>query len=1041
MLNQDSAIVAFRSADDRGADRSATRPLHAGLAARLWAGLWLVAAILVTAPAATAESLRGREESTDRQESPSLFRVQYHVPDASFCYASACVDIDDDGRRDLFFASRATRELSRLNAADGRIVWSRTFDGEQQSISAFDVNRDGRFEVLYTVSSPGRMYAVDAQGTVLRQWDADDNKLGNSPVVIDGDGDGVLDGYLGSRSLYLLRLNMEHPALTARREGWSQCGCHTSAMDVDGDGRWDLFAGDGDDFGKKGVLHRFDPRSLESIWHFDTNDNASSADAVLVDLDGDGRVEILKSVDNYQGDDAHDAVYAFTTDGQMLWKVAGLAGEDSPNAADLDGDGRIEIVGMTFGGDVYCLNSSGETLWRRDLRPECDNGTHMYMAPILCDLNGDRELEILAITSGAYFGNAGEQSTKPPAVIFALNAAGEVLDQLNLESARYFGEAFVCQLDDDPNLELVLSGSGGLDVIETRGFGPDTEYFQRRRSYQRLNVLPWAYEETYFIERGRRESVVNRTDDLVLAAASGQHVAKGTFVTSLLTLPPDCAFSELRYSAETPPGTAIQVDVLDTDGRILRETVSSGTLLNLGQSVHLAFHLSTSEPQNTPVLHSCRLAFDQRAEPAGTSPGQAGLPSPAGSGSAGARSVGGGSADVGQTLLVDAAGRTHRNATVSVALTEGLGEDIGVVETTGGTQTPVPSQIVPGSPPHLWWIAAGELPQGSRRTFRVVRSSGRKGADAAASDPAASDAAMTVDRQREFVEIRRGSAPVLRYNSAHVSAPEGVDPRYGRSAFIHPVRTPLGVTVTDQFPADHLHQSGIFLAHTRTEFEGRTPNFWDLAGGTGRVRFRELRHVAEGSVFAEFQTVHDHVDLSSGTEKTALSETWTVRVWNPTLPQCDAFVFDVASELQCASDSTVRLLNYHYGGMALRGATQWTTGNATFVTAEGLDRISGNHTRTRWCDLSGRVGEQTAGITILTHPDNFRFPEPLRIHPTMPYMVYSPSHLGDWEITPAKPHVTRYRFIAHDGSCSQTQTEVLWQEFAKPLVARVLAGH
>lgn len=46
-----------------------------------------------------------------------LFRAQYRVGDPSFCHASACVDVDNDGERDLFFASRGTKALSRLRAA------------------------------------------------------------------------------------------------------------------------------------------------------------------------------------------------------------------------------------------------------------------------------------------------------------------------------------------------------------------------------------------------------------------------------------------------------------------------------------------------------------------------------------------------------------------------------------------------------------------------------------------------------------------------------------------------------------------------------------------------------------------------------------------------------------------------------------------------------------------------------------------------------------------------------------------------------------
>ena len=210
-------------------------------------------------------------------------------------------------------------------------------------------------------------------------------------------------------------------------------------MDVDRDGRWDPFAGSGDDSTDKGVLHRYDPITLKTVWSFDTNDNASSADAVLVDIDGDGQMEIIKSVDNYSGDDTHDAVYAFETDGTLLWKRAGLAGEDSPNAVDLDGDGEVEIIGMTFGCEVYCLNAQEHIKWRKDLRPELSDGdAHAYLAPIISDVNGDRHLEILAITNGGYFDTTGKlgqsrsrkiDPTPAPGVVFALSATGEVLDR------------------------------------------------------------------------------------------------------------------------------------------------------------------------------------------------------------------------------------------------------------------------------------------------------------------------------------------------------------------------------------------------------------------------------------------------------------------------------------------------------------------------------------------------------------------------------------------------------------------------------------
>jgi hypothetical protein len=291
--------------------------------------------------------------------------------------------------------------------------------------------------------------------------------------------------------------------------------------------------------------------------------------------------------------------------------------------------------------------------------------------------------------------------------------------------------------------------------------------------------------------------------------------------------------------------------------------------------------------------------------------------------------------------------------------------------------------------------------------------------------------------------VRALNGPLLRYNKAHVEPPEGANERYGRSAHLHPVFSPSGAVVTDELPPDHYHQSGIFLAYTRTRFEGRDVDFWNLAGGKGRVRFKSLKVLASGSVFGEFQTEHEHVDLTTTGDpseigrtsggKVALLEDWNVRLWPGLDPSY--WVMDIASSQRCATDSPLVLPEYHYGGMAIRAAREWTPGKVTFLTSEGDERIKGNHTRPKWCDIRGQVEGKPAGIALMTHPANFRFPEPLRIHPTMPYMVYTPQVLGAFEIKPGQPHQVQYRFVIHDGALSPQTLDRLWQDFAEPLQA------
>jgi methane monooxygenase PmoA-like len=385
------------------------------------------------------------------------------------------------------------------------------------------------------------------------------------------------------------------------------------------------------------------------------------------------------------------------------------------------------------------------------------------------------------------------------------------------------------------------------------------------------------------------------------------------------------------------------------------------------------------------------------------------------------------------TIRLDVEQRNRTDALVMLSLPPSLlnGQPLRLIETTDEKNRPVAAQV-DAAAARLWWVAAGVTLPGVKRTYRLE-----------ATTPAETAGVKVVDSDRT-VEATFDGRLLLRYNKAHVEPLEGVNPKYGRSAHLHPVWTPGGSIVTDELPPDHLHQSGIFLAYTKTQFEGRDIDFWNLAGGKGRVRFKSLQGVASGPVFGQIRTEHEHVDLTAGDDKSeigktsggkvALVESWDLRMWNVGL-KSGYWLLDVNSSIRCASDSPLKLPEYHYGGMAIRAARPWVPKEVQFLTSEGDNRIKGNHTRPRWCEMHGLIDSKLAGVALMTHPSNFRFPEPLRIHPTMPYMVYTPSFLGDWEIRPGMPHDSHYRFVVHDGQLSAETLERLWRDYAEPLVA------
>ena len=290
------------------------------------------------------------------------------------------------------------------------------------------------------------------------------------------------------------------------------------------------------------------------------------------------------------------------------------------------------------------------------------------------------------------------------------------------------------------------------------------------------------------------------------------------------------------------------------------------------------------------------------------------------------------------------------------------------------------------------------------------------------------------------VKLSVRGLPVLDYWTAEEPLPhDKVPAKFLRSGHIHPVRTPAGTVVTASYPPDHLHHHGIWAPWTKTEFQGRQPDFWNMGQLTGKVEFAELVRTWGGPVHGGFVAKQRQVDLSAPSPVTALDETWEVTVYDMPGAATPLRVFDLVITQTCATADPLILPEYRYGGLGFRGHDQWNgKDHALFLTSEGeTDRVKGNTSRARWVHIGGRVDGALAGVGILGHPDNFRAPEPLRLHPTEPFVCYAPSQLGEWRIEPGRPHVARYRFVVTDGPADGSLLEACWQAFARPGTATV----
>ncbi len=292
------------------------------------------------------------------------------------------------------------------------------------------------------------------------------------------------------------------------------------------------------------------------------------------------------------------------------------------------------------------------------------------------------------------------------------------------------------------------------------------------------------------------------------------------------------------------------------------------------------------------------------------------------------------------------------------------------------------------------------------------------------------------------VKLTVRGKPVLDYWTNEEPLPnDKVDKKFLRSGHIHPVRSPAGTVITASYPADHLHHHGIWAPWTKTSFQGRAPDFWNMGQLTGKVEFADLVRTWSGPVHGGWVAKQRQIDLSAPSPVTALNETWEVTVYEVTASAKPMRVFDLVITQTCATDDPLILPEYRYGGLGFRGHDGWNgKDNATFLTSEGeTDRVKGNTSRARWVHIGGRSDGALAGVGILGHPENFRAPEPLRLHPSEPFVCFAPSQLGEFRIAPGKPHVMRYRFVVTDGAPDGALLEACWQAYAKPAVATVTA--
>lgn len=273
---------------------------------------------------------------------------------------------------------------------------------------------------------------------------------------------------------------------------------------------------------------------------------------------------------------------------------------------------------------------------------------------------------------------------------------------------------------------------------------------------------------------------------------------------------------------------------------------------------------------------------------------------------------------------------------------------------------------------------------------------------------------LRLEQTADYLRIFHGDQPVLNYWLTP-QLPDALPAHYTRSGFFHPVYSPAGQVVTDDFPVGHTHQHGVFTAWTNTTFRDSFVDFWNTHKGLANVQHQQLLEVQEQDGFTGFKARLLHNSTYFGT---ILREDLTVRVHD----RNDAFVWDIRSEQTNVTEDTLFLNKHLYGGLGVRGSKHWNDKDTTsflaraqFLTSEGLTGDAANHTRPQWTAMQGPLPDSQAGLAVIPHRENFRWPQPVRVHPDMPYFSVSPVVEEGFFIAPGEVYLSRYRVVVFDG--------------------------
>lgn len=381
-------------------------------------------------------------------------------------------DLDDNGDLEIVTA-QGSGYLNVLNH-NGSVAWTRQpASNELRGLSVADLDADGTLEIIVTGAVYGKVntWVYEHNGDLRPGWPQLNNNNGyaygvfnDNAAVGDLDGDGAGEIVVPSDVHYIAAYEANGAHIPAHSmyngKNWAQVGVWES-LSVELRGWGTCSASDG-------RAERYRP-------------NFAHTPAAIADVNGDGVREVISTGNVYDCISGYPSryigVYVFNADrsrfasGGYDWNAPPVdtgapinedynvieSNQPNPAVADLDGDGKMEILYSAYDGRLHAfwLDKTEHGNWPYAVYT---GGAYRFASePVVADLDNDGYAEVI-------FGSWVQKGTHSTGKLHILDYLGNVIHEVNLPAAYgspdwngALAAPTLANIDADADLEVVLT--------------------------------------------------------------------------------------------------------------------------------------------------------------------------------------------------------------------------------------------------------------------------------------------------------------------------------------------------------------------------------------------------------------------------------------------------------------------------------------------------------------------------------------------------------------------------------------------------------